>query len=192
MFHSPPGMTSAAPAALSEELSFLSPMQLLSKSTPDTGVAAPELPLSSIKQAQTTASTKKAEASNKKKKDTKKSPPPQPVAILQREEPNNRSASHPSGSNVDIRSIESTIEHIISSQFKSLESKVLDTVRKTVSSEVDVAISKAQRGDGKANQKLEKVARDGAEKAAKDAVAGMQGPIMAAVHEVLILCLLVY
>jgi hypothetical protein len=161
----PPGMAPAEAHPVKEEMAFLSPMTLLGKNNEPT----PELALS-------TDVVNAKKSAGRKKKDGKKSPP---TTILQRQEKETRSASHPSGSNVDIRSMESAIERIMATQMKSLESKVLDAVKKTVSSEVEKAM-----GSNKAKSTMEKAAKESANVAAREAVAAMQTPMVTTLHQV--------
>eukprot|EP00804_Cyclotella_cryptica_P027943 CCRYP_003839-RB/>CCRYP_003839-RB protein AED:0.01 eAED:0.01 QI:165/1/1/1/1/1/2/636/1127 len=193
----PPGLTPSAPMPpVKEEMAFLSPMQLLGKSIPDPVLSSN---VSGKSRDESTSAKKSATQSTKKKKGgggggggsehtTQKPPPPPPTAILQREEAkgDTRSSSHPSVSNVDIRSIENAVERIMATHVKSLESKVVDTVRKTVTSEVQLAMEKATERalrDAMFHQKLEKAAKDSAATAARDAVAAMQAPMVTAFHQ---------
>ena len=100
------------------------------------------------------------------------------MAILQRQEKETRSASHPSGNNADMRMIEGSMERILANHMKSMESKLLDAVKKTVSSEVEKAI-----GGKKVKSTLEKAANDSATVAAKEAVSSMQTPMVTALHQ---------
>ena len=154
MFPPPPGMA--------ESSSLLSPMEILgSKNEP-----FPD-PLSS------TSGISKSNAI--RKKEGRKSPP---MAILQRQEKETRSASHPSGNNADMRMIEGCMERILANHMKSMESKIIDTLKKTVSSEVDKAI-----GGKKVKSTMEKAASDSATVAAKEAVSSMQAPMVTALNQ---------
>ncbi|KAL7516322.1 hypothetical protein ACHAWX_001350, partial [Stephanocyclus meneghinianus] len=186
----PPGLTPSAPMApVKEEMAFLSPMQLLGKSIPDPVVSANI----AGKSRDASASAKKPAAPSSKKKkgggggdNTRRSPPP--TAILQRDEARGdaRPSSQPAGTNVDIRSIENAMERIMASHVKSLESKVVDAVRKTIASEVQSAMEKAAERalkDAMFHQKLEKAAKDSAAMAAREAVASIQAPMVTALHQ---------
>ncbi|KAL7478744.1 hypothetical protein ACHAW6_004499 [Cyclotella cf. meneghiniana] len=194
----PPGLTPSAPTApVKEEMAFLSPMQLLGKSAPDPVVSANVM---SGKSQDGTASAKKLTAQFTKKKkggggggggdnNNNNTHKPPPTAILHHEEAmgDTRPSSHPSGSNVDIRAMENAMERIMTSHVKSIESKIVDTVRKTVASEISLAMEKAAERalrDAMFHQQLEKAARESATAAAREAVSAMQAPMVTALHQI--------
>jgi len=107
-------------------------------------------------------------------------------------------SSHSMGSVVDIGSIESAIETTLASHLKTHEASLLAAMHKAVSSEVELAVRASMKGveksteqsldralslDGKWAKKLEKVAKESAETAAKEAVAGMEVSIVSSLNK---------
>ena len=170
-------------------------------------------PSSTIKGSSTAG--KKKKGSDTSSGNSKKPPATSaPLTILRREEPSKvedassniipvETASSPTpqvvGSNVDLSTIEATIERALAGHMKSHEKEMIAVVHKALTSEVgsivrsslkeieksnEQSLERAFASDGKFGRKLEKVSKESAALAAKQAVAGMEAPIVASLHQV--------
>lgn len=93
----------------------------------------------------------------------------------------NQSSLNSSKISVDLHVIEGTIDRIMASHMKSTESKLLDIVKKTVSSEVENAMSGVKVKDA-----MKKAAKSSADIMSREVVGSMQAPMVTALHQVCI------